>query len=133
MSLTPFSNHLSFSFAIQELGLVKPLAYYGKTSIWINAESYSGKPRTVILGLSQCITGFMKAYVVSTENEQVQYFSQQSSSLSHISLTETLSLWTKLIQTLSKEPLVVQKDSQYITGDHIGPAIWHSKGLIPMS
>ena len=120
MNLTQFSDHLLFSFAIQELGLVKPFVYYGKTSIWINGESSFGKPKTVILGLSQCTTGYTKAYVVSTENEKVQYFSQLNSNPLGITITEALRCWTKLMQKPLKEPLVITKDLLSITGDHIG-------------
>ena len=120
MNLTQFSDHLSFSFAILELGLVKPYAYVGKTSIWINGQSHSGKPKTVILGLSRCTLGYMKAYVCLTDQGKVRYSSQHSTNHSNISIQEAVTLWTKLIGKLSKEHLMEQENLKCITGDHIG-------------
>ena len=121
MNLTQFSSHLSFSFAIQELGLVKPSLYYGKTSIWINGQSHSGQPKTVILGLFPCTTEFIKLYVVSTENDKGQYSYQLSKNPSGISIQEVVTSWTKLIEGLCKEPWVPIDDLRYTIGDPIGP------------
>ena len=120
MLLTQFSNHLSFSFAIQELELGKPCVYYGKTLIWINGLSHSGTPRTAILGLSQSMTEYTKAYVVLTEKEKVQYLSQLNKNPLGITTQEAVTLWTKLIGMLSKEPWVPTENLKYITGDPIG-------------
>ena len=120
MNLTQFSNHLSFSFAIQELGLVKPSVYYGKTLIWIEGQSHSGQLKTAILGLSPCMKEFTKAYVVSTENGMGQYSYRLSKNPLGISIQEVVTLWTKLIEGLCKEPWVPIENLRYITGDHIG-------------
>ena len=120
MLLTQFSNHLSFSFAIQELELAKPSVYYGRTLIWINGLSHSGTPRTAILGLSPCTTEYTKAYVCLTENGKVQYSYQLHSNPLGISIQDSVTLWTKLIQGLSKVPWVKTEDLKFTTGDHIG-------------
>lgn len=120
MNLTQFSNLLSFSFAIQELGLVKPSVYYGKTLIWIDAQSHSGQPKTVILGLSPCTKEYTKAYVVLTENDQGQYSYQLNKNPSGISIQEVETLWTKLIGGLSKVPWVPIESLRYTIGDPTG-------------
>ena len=120
MSLTQFSNHLSFSFAIQELGLVKPSVYYGKTLIWIEEQSPFGIPKMVILGLSPYTKESTKVYLISIENEKAQYSFQLNKNPLGISIQEVVTSWTKLIEGLSETPWVPVESLKSIAGDHIG-------------
>ena len=131
MLTTPFYNHSFIHSVSRAAELEKPYVFNGPTSIWINGESTSGILKTVILEASQCTPESIKFSGILIENGKGMYLSLRWENLMSISINQTahqLKLVTELL--LRKEGLPISK---CITGDHIGPAIWHSKGLIPMS
>ena len=121
MLTAPFYDPSFIHCVSKAAELEKPYVFNGPTSIWINGESTSGKLKTVILEASGALI----------ENGKATYLSLKWESLTAISINQTahqLKLLTELL--LKKQGLPISK---CITGDHIGPAIWHSKGLTPMS
>jgi len=131
MLTTPFYDPLFIHSVSKAAELEKPYVFNGPTSIWINGESTSGTLKTVILEVSLCTSESLKFSGILIENGKVMYSSLKWENLTAISTNQTalqLKLLTELL--LKKQGSEISKS---ITGDHIGPAIWHSKGLIPMS
>lgn len=131
MLTTPFYDPSFIHSVSKAAELEKPYVFNGPTSIWINGESTSGKLKTVILEASLCTQESLKFSGALIENGKATYLSLKWESLTSISTNQTahqLKLLTELL--LKKQGLPISK---CITGDHIGPAIWHSKGLTPMS
>ena len=118
MSTIQYLDSSLFSSAIKGVELVKPSVYRVEKFVWINGQSHSGKPKTVILGLYHYTKEFTTCYALLIDQGKVRYSSTPIKNRLNITTPELTTIWGKLTNRLAKEPIL--EGSTFISGDRIG-------------
>ena len=99
-------DYSKYFSAIKGVELVKPCVYRGEMFVWINGQSHSGKPKTVILGHYHYTKESTTCYAILVDKEKVRYSSTPIKNPLKMTEEELIKVWVNLTNNLAKKPIL---------------------------